>query len=388
MVLNPQIYVNLWIVIARIQEKSLWEALLPSASRKVVCLFGPRQVGKTTLLAALQDRLPGRQESLNGDYADDRALLVPERAALHRLAAHLDYLLIDEAQNVPEIGRVLKLLHDTFPTLRIVASGSSAFDLRQRTGEPLTGRQVVLDLFPISLGELAPSRTQLPARLEHGMIYGGYPEVLETADPVDKQRLLRQLCADYLLKDLFAQVELNRDRVHDLLRLLAFQIGLEVSLHELAAATRMDVKTVDRYLGLLEGAYVIRRLGGFSRNLRKEVAKSRKVYFLDLGIRNALVNAFQPPPFREDMGRLWENYLVIERHKHLVYERVPFGAWFWRTYDQQEIDYVEERDGGLFGYEFKWSAATRARLPKLWIETYVPRGTGIITPENVSDFLL
>ena len=375
-------------MIARLQEKAVLQALLPSAPRKVVCLFGPRQVGKTTLLRALQDRLPGRRESLNGDFADDRSLLVPERAALHRLAAHLDYLFIDEAQNVPEIGRVLKLLHDTFPTLRIAASGSSAFDLRQRTGEPLTGRQVVLDLFPISLAELAPGATELVARLEHGMIYGGYPEVLETADPVDKQRLLRQLCADYLLKDLFAQVEVNRDRVHDLLRLLAFQIGSEVSLNELATATRMDVKTVDRYLGLLEGAYIIRRLGAFSRNLRKEVAKSRKVFFLDLGIRNALLNAFQPPPLRDDMGRLWENYLVLERHKQLVYDHVPFGAWFWRTYDQQEIDYVEEREGGLFGYEFKWSPVTKTRLPRLWIETYAPRATGIITPENVRDFLL
>lgn len=359
------------------------------SARKVVCLFGPRQVGKTTLLRAAFEGLPGEREFLNGDFAADRALLVPERAALQRLAGHLDYLFIDEAQNVPEAGRVLKLLHDTFPKLRVVASGSASFDLRRQTGEPLTGRQTVFEMFPVSLSELRPGATTLGTWLEHGMVFGNYPEVITTEAPGEKQRLLRQLVADYLLKDIFALVDVNRDRLRDLLQLLAFQIGSEVSLTELATAVRIDVKTVDRYLGLLEDAYVIQRLGGFSRNLRKEVAKSRKVFFLDLGVRNALINAFNPLQLRDDHGRLWENYLVIERRKRLSYAGEIFSAWFWRTYDKQEIDYVEERGGGaLAAFEFKWNPARKVRLPKLWLDTYPHGETGVISPENVREFLL
>jgi predicted AAA+ superfamily ATPase len=374
-------------MIDRIQQSRLLDLLEAEAPRKVVCLFGPRQVGKTTVLRSVFAELPGKKEFLNADFADDRALLVPERAALQRLAGHLDHLFIDEAQNIPEVGRVLKLLHDSFSALRVVASGSAAFGLRQRTGEPLTGRQVVLELFPVSLAEMKPGAATLSSCVEYGMIHGGYPEVVQTLTPEDKQRLLRQLVADYLLKDIFAGVDVNRDRLHDLLRLLAFQIGSEVSLHELAAATRMDVKTVDRYLGLLESAYVIQRLGGFSRNLRKEVAQSRKVYFLDLGIRNALIGAFQPPPLRDDLGKLWENYLIIERRKRLSYAGEIFNGWFWRTYDRQEIDYVEERGSALAAFEFKWNPARKTRLPKVFLETYPHAQSGVVTPENVRDFL-
>ena len=377
-------------MIQRLIKKRLEAALNPAAPRKVVCLLGLRQVGKTTLLREVESGLAGRREFLNGDFTDDRALLVPERAALQRLVGHLDYLFIDEAQNIPEIGRVLKLLHDEFPRLRVAASGSAGFDLRQKTGEPLTGRQVVLELFPVSLAELEPRATTLRQWLEHGLIFGGYPEVVMSDSPDQKRALLRQLAADYLLKDLFAQVDVNRDRLHDLLRLLAFQIGSEVSLNELASATRMDVKTVDRYLGLLESAFVIVRLGGFSRNLRKEVAKSRKIYFTDPGIRNALLDAFQPPALRNDLGALWENYLVIERRKRLAYAGNAANHWFWRTYDQQEIDLVEESPDGtrLSAFEFKWNPAKKARLPKLFLETYPHAESGVITPENAREWLM
>ncbi len=366
-------------------------ALKPEAVRKVVCLFGPRQVGKTTLLREIFGELPGTGEFLNADFADDRSLLVPDRASLQRLAGHLDHLFIDEAQTVPEIGRVLKLLHDEFPRLRIVASGSASFDLRKKTGEPLTGRQVVFDLFPLSLAELNPGATTLRQWLEHGMIFGGYPEIVTTASPDAKRDALRQLASDYLLKDLFAQVDLIQDKLHDLLRLVAFQIGSEVSLNELAKSTRMDVKTVDRYLSLLEEAFVIVRLEGFSRNLRKEVSKSRKVYFTDLGIRNALIDAFKPTALRDDLGKLWENYLVIERRKLLSYASVHAAHWFWRTYDQQEIDLVEESADGarLSAFEFKWSPSQgKTRVPKLFLETYKHATSKVITAENVRDFLI
>lgn len=374
-------------MINRLTEKQFHTALFDNRSNKVVCLFGPRQTGKTTLMKRVYDRFEGRKDFLNGDFTDDCALLVPERAALSRLAGHLDLLFVDEAQNIPHIGRVLKLLHDTYPKLRVAASGSASFDLRRKTGEPLTGRQVVLELFPLSLAERAPKISQQQTIIEEGLIYGGYPEIVTTRDPGKKEDLLRRLVADHLLKDIFAAVDVNKDRLYDLLRLLAFQIGSEVSLNELASATRMDVKTVDRYLGLLEDAYIILRLGGFSRNLRKEVSKSRKIYFLDVGIRNALLQAFQPLPLREDVGRLWENYLIVERHKQNAYEGRQVGSWFWRTYDQQEIDYVEEEKGVLLAAEFKWKSGKRVSFPKAWRETYPEAHRLLVTPETVSDFL-
>jgi len=377
-------------VIHRFIHPKISRALAVDSPRKVVCLFGPRQAGKTTLLRGVFDELAGERLFLNGDFLDDRLLLVPERAGLQRLAHHLDFLFIDEAQNVPEIGRVLKLLHDEFPRLRVVASGSASFALRHKTGEPLTGRQVVFDLFPLSLEERKPSATTLPQLLEEGMIYGGYPEVVLAGSPERKRAVLRQLAADYLLKDIFAQVSVNRDRLHDLLRMIAFQIGSEVSLPELAGAVRLDAKTVDRYLGLLEEAFVLFRLGAFSRNLRKEVAKSRKIYFTDPGIRNALLDAFQPPALRDDLGKLWENYLVSERRKQLAGEGVAVRHWFWRTYDGQEIDLLEEKaDGGrLSAFEFKWNpSAKKGRVPRLFLETYPGATAAVITPENVRDFL-
>lgn len=362
-------------------------ALAKEAPRKVLCLFGPRQAGKTTLLQIIFDGLTGNKEFLNGDFADDRALLLPERAALRRLAGHLDYLFIDEAQNIPEVGAVLKLLHDHFPGLRVVASGSASFKLRQKTGEPLTGRQIVFDLLPLSLKELEPRATSVREWVEHGMVFGGYPEIVTSSSPDAKAAALRQLASDYLLKDIFTLVEVNRDRLQDLLRLIAFQIGSEVSLHELASAVRMDVKTVDRYLGLLESAFVILRLGGFSRNLRKEVSKSRKIFFLDLGIRNALLQAFHPMQLRDDVGKLWENYLVVERRKALIYARKPYQAWFWRTYDQQEIDYIEEKENALAAYEFKWKPGRKDRFPKAFKDAYPQAGTTLVTPDNVMDFI-
>lgn len=375
-------------MIPRLIKKRIQVALSGESPRKVVCVFGPRQAGKTTLLREIYGQLEGRREFLNGDFLDDRAQLRPERSSLGRLAGHLDFLFIDEAQNVPEIGQVLKLLHDTYPLLRVVASGSAAFDLRHKTGEPLTGRQVVLDLFPVSLAELKPKATRLREQVEHGLIYGGYPEILQLPAPEQKAQALRQLAADYLLKDIFAQVDASRDRLVDLLRLVAFQIGSEVSLAELATAARMDIKTVDRYLGFLEEAFVIFRLGGFSRNLRKEVSKSRKIYFIDLGIRNALLNAFNPPALRDDMGRLWENYLVSERRKRLAYEGVAHGAWFWRTYDQQEIDYLEEQGDALMAFEFKWNPRKAARIPSAFTRAYPEATTRVITPDNIGEFLL
>lgn len=337
---------------------------------KVVLVFGPRRVGKTTLLRDVAQTLGGRQLFLNADFVDDAALLRPERAALARLSGGLDALFIDEAQQVPEIGRVLKLLHDTYPRLRVVASGSASFDLRERTGEPLTGRQHVFDLFPLSLVETDPDVTAVGASIEHAMAFGSYPEVFLTPNPDDKAALLRSLAAEYLLKDILAVTGVDRTRVLELLRLLAFQIGCEVSYGELSRSSQLDIKTVTRYIDLLEHAFVVFRLSAFSRNLRKEIRKSRKIYFLDLGIRNALLNRFDPPALRDDVGGLWENYLVVERRKRNSYLRSSVQSWFWRTYDRQEIDYVEQDGDALAAYEFKWTARGSVRAPAAWRDAY------------------
>lgn len=354
---------------------------------KVVLVFGPRRVGKTTLLMEVARTLGGRQLILNADFVDDAALLKPERAALERLTAGVDLLLIDEAQQIPGIGRVLKVIHDTYPSLRVIASGSASFDLRVQTGEPLTGRQVVLDLFPLSLSEINPNVTTAKAAMEHGMVYGSYPEVYLAPNRDDKELLLRNLAAEYLLKDVLALTGIERTRVLELLRLLAYQIGSEVSYSELAQAARMDIKTVIRYIDLLEQAFVLVRLSAFSRNLRKEISKSRKIYFVDLGIRNALIGRFQAPSDRDDAGGLWENYLVMERLKRNSYLRLPVQGWFWRTYDRQEIDYVEETRGRLSAFEFKWSARRSPRVPVAWARAYPDASYLRIGPEEALDFL-
>ncbi|MFW5743844.1 MAG: ATP-binding protein [Spirochaetota bacterium] len=354
---------------------------------KVVLLFGPRRVGKTTLLRDVARTIGGKQLFLNADFVDDAALLRPERATLDRVSRGFDALFIDEAQQVPEIGRVLKLLHDTYPRLRVVASGSASFDLRERTGEPLTGRQQVFDLFPLSLVESEPNVTTVQATMEHGMVFGSYPEVFLTPNPTDKAELLRNLAAEYLLKDILAVTGIDRTRVLELLRLLAFQIGSEVSYGELSRSARLDIKTVIRYIDLLEHAFVIFRLSAFSRNLRKEIRKSRKVYFVDLGIRNALLNRFDPPALRDDVGGLWENYLVVERRKRNRYLRSPAEGWFWRTYDQQEIDYVEQEGDTLAAYEFRWTSRGPVRAPVAWRDAYPEAAFHRIGRDDARHFL-
>lgn len=353
---------------------------------KVIVLLGPRQVGKTTLLKQLRAGMRGRGEVLNGDYLDDRNLLVPERRALRELAQGLDYLFVDEAQNIEQIGTTLKLLHDEYPRVRVLATGSSSFDLSRRTGEPLTGRQISFKLFPIAWSELAPSTRDRTATIERSLVYGGYPESITIESAADRVDYLRQLVADYLLKDIFRQVDVDASKLTDLLRLIAFQIGSEVSLSEIGRQLHMDVKTVSRYLHFLEAAFVIVTLRGFSRNLRKEVAKSRKVYFVDLGIRNALIQAFQPLSARNDAGQLWENFLLVERMKRNAYQRTDTNYYFWRTYDRQEIDLIEEEHGHLRAYEFKYGHAKR-RIPRAWQIAYPESESMIVTQENVAEFL-
>ena len=371
-------------MIPRLLENSIQRAL--TGRRKVLVLYGPRQVGKTTLLGSLRPRLDGRVLVLNGDYLDDQARLRPERNALELLLRGYDYLIVDEAQNVPEIGRCLKLIHDHFE-LRVIATGSSSFDLARRTGEPLSGRQRTFLLFPLSYAELDPEIHTSQTVLEEAMLYGAYPEVVGLSNTEDKCAHLRQLVADALLKDIFAHVDVNRRKLLDILRLLALQIGSEVSISELARTVRIDSKTVARYVDLLEDAFVLMRLRGFSRNLRKEVGKSQKLYFLDLGIRNAILNRFEQLAVRDDRGALWENLLVIERVKANAYRGVAANYYFWRTYDQQEIDMIEEVGTELRAFEFKWKRSRRS-FPKAFVESYPNAETRAVDLEGAHSFLL
>lgn len=370
--------------IPRVLDRPVLEALRRGG--KIVVLHGPRQVGKTTLLDWIAQRWTGRIERLSGDFLDDRELLRPERTKIAALVEGLDALFVDEAQLIPDVGRSLKVIHDHYPDVRVLATGSSTLDLGRATGEPLTGRQIRFTLFPLAYSELDPRPTQRLKIFDHAMLYGTYPEVWSLQSRDEKIAHLRQLASDDLLKDLFAQVDLNRTKLTQVLKLLALQVGCEVSLNEIARQVQMDTKTIARYLDLLEASFVIVRIGGFSRNLRKEVAKARKVYFVDLGLRNALLSSFQPLDQRSDAGNLWENFNAIQRITRRSYERSAAEFHFWRTYDQKELDLVEVEDERVSAFEFKWSRG-KAKIPRLWNETYPDSPARIIDRESAHEFL-
>ena len=360
-------------------------------ANKVLVIYGPRQVGKTTLLRRYLQDATLKWKLVTGD--DIRVQDVLGSLDLRRLLAYVEgyeLLAIDEAQAVPSIGAALKLLVDEAPGLHLVVTGSSSFELAGQIGEPLTGRKRTLSLFPIAQMEMLAvnNRYELREQLEDRLLYGAYPAVLTAATRADRLEVLNEIAHSYVLKDILAFERLRNSRIlNDLLRLLAFQIGREVSLNELATQLGIDVKTVQRYLDLLEQAFVLVRLGGFSRNLRKEVTSKAKYYFFDTGLRNALIAQFNPLAQRDDVGMLWENFLVLERLKYRTYADIYANAYFWRTYDQQEIDLVEERDGALFGYEFKWSTRRKVAAPIAWRTAYPAASFHVITPENYLDFV-
>lgn len=302
-----------------------------------------------------------------------------------------ELLAIDEAQEIPDIGQALKILVDHVPNLRVIVTGSSSFELAGQIGEPLTGRKRTLTLYPIAQAELLSSynRFELQERLAEFLILGAYPEVLQTGTRREKIEIITEIANSALLKDILAFDRVKQSRaLVDLLRLLAFQVGKEVAHAELANQLRVDVKTIHRYLDLLEKAFVVVRLGGYSRNLRKEVTSKAKYYFFDNGLRNALIAQFNGLDQRNDVGQLWENFIFIERLKYRTYFGYYANSYFWRTYDHQEIDLVEERDGKLFGYECKWSSTRPVKPPRDWFTTYPEAEFMVVTPENYLDFVL
>jgi hypothetical protein len=354
-------------------------------------LLGPRRVGKTVLIRQLIEKLAEPYLLLNGeDFAVIEIL--SRRSVQHykNVLGDKSVLIIDEAQKIPEIGKILKLMIDEIEGLKILVTGSSAFDIDKYTGEPLTGRKKTFYLFPLSEQEYDQIETQIEKRdnLQERLVFGNYPELIHLKDRNDKSDYLKEIVNSYLLKDILAFENIrNSDRILNLLRLVAFQIGGEISYQELGKQLSMSKNTVERYLDLLSKVFVLHKLGGFSRNLRKEVTKSSKWYFYDNGLRNLIIANLTPLALRNDTGQLWENYVISERLKFQKYNRMIVNNYFWRTYDRQEIDWVEEREGKLYGYEFKWNPKRKAKYPKGWQSTYAEAEYEIIHPDNYLDWL-
>jgi len=338
-------------------------------SPKVVILYGARQVGKTTLVNHLIEKV--NLKTLKIDAEDTRYTEVLSGRNVERLkmlVAGYQLAVVDEAQQIPEIGMTLKLIHDHIPDVRVIATGSSSFDLSNRVMEPLTGRHWAYTLYPISFGELAAENNafELDQKLEEALVYGMYPETLATTSLEDKREYLERLCSSYLFKDVLQVSQIrNSLKLRQLLKMLAYQIGSQVSLSELATRLDMGKDTVARYIDLLEKSFVIFRLGGLSRNLRNEVTKMDKIYFYDLGIRNSLIDMLKPLNDRNDVGQLWENFLISERIKHNAYSGSHAATYFWRLSTGAEIDFVEEREGQFHGFELKWGSK-QAKSPASW----------------------
>lgn len=374
-------------------ERSIIKSIrkLWSSRPKVIILYGPRQSGKTTLVTSLLLRGidPKAIAAYNGDDLRDREVLgKPDLAALKKAIGGRKYLFVDEAQRIPDIGLTLKLLYDSLK-IRIIASGSSSFDLASRVSEPLTGRSATIHLYPLSLDEIAsgPADQRLADDLEELLRYGSYPAVVTAGSHEEKERYLYDLVNTYLYKDVLAFESVRKpQKVVDLLVLLALQLGSEVSTAELAKHLALSKVVVEKYLDILEKMFVIVRLRGLSRNLRKEIYKSSKYYFVDTGLRNALIRNFNPLNLRSDAGAMFENFILIERMKALNNAGKFGNFYFWRTYDQKEIDIIEERGGKLRGYEVKWGQV-KVRSPREFLEAYRGATFDVITKENYRGFI-
>ncbi len=352
---------------------------------KVILLFGARQVGKTTLVQHLLSHMPYRSLYINADelrFVD--ILSSRDLRQLRDLTGGYELIFIDEAQRIPEIGLNIKLMADNIPDLRIIATGSSSLHLASKTREPLTGRAWSHILYPIAFCELAHHHNafELIDMLPERMVYGSYPDIIAMEGKEAKRDYLRNLTSSYLYKDILEISSIRHSsKLRNLLRLLAFQIGQEVSFNELGAQLSMSKDTVASYVDLLEQSYVIFRLGGFSRNMRKEISKRDKIYFWDAGVRNTIIGNLNPLPERNDVGHLWENLMISERLKWLAYQGTLGSVYFWRTYSGAEVDLVEEREGKLFGSEYKWGSK-RVRPPKSFLNTYPEAKFDVITPKN------
>lgn len=358
---------------------------------KAIILLGARQVGKTTLLRQVIQTAQTEVQYLNCDEPQVvEALTNRNLRELVLLVGKAKYIVIDEAQKVNNIGLTLKLIVDNIPDVQVIATGSSAFELRNRLNEPLTGRKFEYQMYPISTNEIYQSSGYVDVKrlLETRLIYGSYPEVLSNLD--NAQSLLLSLSDSYLYKDILTMDSMRKpDVLNKLLQALAFQIGSEVSYNELAQTIGTDSKTVEKYIDLLEKCFIIFRLNGLSRNLRNELKKAKKIYFCDNGVRNAVIQQFAPVALRNDMGQLWENFFISERIKRNHYLGHHCNIYFWRTTSQQEIDYIEESDGQMSAFEMKWNPKkATVKLPEAFLKAYSVKQTAVVTTENYLDWLI
>lgn len=376
------------MIIERRIKAQLTEQLLSSG--KVLIVYGPRQAGKSTLSKMVIDATGLKTLSINADQL--KYIDVLSSRDLNRLSALVDgydLLFVDEGQRVPEIGLNLKILHDELPNLKILVTGSSSFLLSERIAEPLTGRKIVHTLLPVSTAELATqfNRFELADRLNYRLIYGQYPEVIKTTGNEAREDYLREISESYIYKDILELENIKYPmKIRDILRLLAFQVGSQVSLNELGRQLGLNRETIERYIHLLEQSFIIFRLEAFSTNPRKEISKSQKFLFYDNGIRNVFADNFNALNLRNDVGMLWENFVISERRKKLLSERRQAGSHFWRTYNGVELDYIEMKSEEVSAYEIKFSNA-KPKAPKSWVDNY-GSDYQCITRENYLDFVV
>ncbi len=356
---------------------------------KAIIVVGPRQVGKTTLLRMLVADTQRNVLMWNCDEPDVRRKLAePTSTELRVEIGDADLILIDEAQRVKNIGITLKLMIDNFPEKQLVVTGSSAIELSNSINEPLTGRKYEYVMYPFSAEELINEFGAQDERrmLERRLVYGSYPEVVNNAG--EEREVLTDLVGSYLYKDIFSFQDVRKPEViEQLLQALALQVGSEVSFNELGRLLGLNSVTVQRYIDLLEKSFVVFHLRSFSRNVRSELKKSRKIYFWDNGVRNAIIGDFKSLGLRPDVGALWENYVISERLKHNAYNSFYGKSYFWRTQLQQEVDYVEDIDGALHAYEFKWSKTKQPRLTETFAKNYPDHTFEVVSPDNYQDFV-
>lgn len=356
---------------------------------RATVIFGPRQAGKTTLLTKFLEKSSYKYRLVSGDDVSVQEVMGSQSVEqLRRYVWGYDVLAIDEAQRIPGVGMGLKILVDHVPGIKVIATGSSSFELSGQVGEPLVGRKISLNLYPVAQLELRRQLSvfDLQKQIPHALVFGGFPAVL-TAPLEKRPAILSDIINSYLLKDILELEKVKGAKtLLDLLRLVAFQVGSEVSLSELAQQVGLDYKTVARYLDLFEKSFVLVNLRGFSRNMRQAVTRKSKYYFIDNGIRNAVISNFNSLEIRDDVGKLWENFLVIERLKFQHYEGILSNNYFWRNWSRQEIDWIEEREGKIFAFEFKYSVQNH-RLPREFSIIYPDTEYKQISKENYLDFV-
>lgn len=378
------------MAIARELKKQITDRLKP---QKVMLIYGARRVGKTLLLREIYNEFAGKKLLLNGESTDTIRMIADKSISNYkRLFEGIELLAIDEAQHIPEIGMKLKLMVDEIPGLSVIATGSSSFDLQNQAGEPLVGRCTRFMLTPFSVKELSKQQTTFEtiANVDQYLVYGSYPELNSITTASDQALYLTEIVDSYLLRDILAIDGIkNAQKMHDLLRLIAYQVGSEVSTEELGKQLGISRNTAERYLDLLQKVFVLYRLGGFSKNLRKEVTKSSKWYFIDNGIRNAVLNDFRPFANRssEEKGALWENFIISERVKIKHNGMKNINMYFWRTYDQQEIDLIEEENNSLSAFEMK-SGKKNPKAPKAFVDAYPEAIFNVVNKENFWEYVV